>query len=748
MNTKWKVIAAVMLLISIICIVFTTLLMKNCRLNLERHISEQVNSVQVISKIIESQKSGQYRKRIESLVDVQGSESRENMVRAFARQDRVALLRFSLKYFEILTKESIYFSTFGWVTPDNYAFLRVHSPSDFGQNVTIMRPDIVASNKDSIQYAGFTSGYEGMQYRIVQPVMYDGQHIGTTQFGLKDSFLIDPIQESLKIPVGMVLPNKVFKYIKNSKLLNLPGKSHTIQARDVSLFKGKEESLDWSKKRQQITLQGKEYVIVKVLDLKNFAGQVQGSLFVALDISDGISKKRTLMLSSVILSVIILLLSFLILNTSYGQLVQKIIDLNESLEKNNRQLEDRVIERTRKLNKEIEERKIIEKERTRAEAKAQRSKKMEAIGLMAGGVAHDLNNILSGIVSYPELMLLRLDHESELGKMAVAIKDSGKRAAMIVSDMLTVARGVATEKRITNLNNLVQEYVESPELELMKASHPLINCTQEFDFKLFNISCSSVHIKKCIMNLVNNGFEAIEGQGTIQIKTHNQYVDKPLARNQYMEEGEYVVLTVADSGAGISKADSEHIFEPFYTKKNMGRSGTGLGLAIVWNTMDDHGGAVTLESDENGTVFSLYFPCVREDVEVLSEQRDLSELQGKGESILVVDDEEQQREIAMKMLKVLGYKVDSVSSGEEAIEYVKEKQVDMLLLDMIMEPGINGSSTYEQICKIYPKQKALIASGFSETEDVKVAYSLGAGLFIHKPYSLSQLGMAVKLVLE
>ncbi|MCK5069040.1 MAG: response regulator, partial [Desulfocapsa sp.] len=596
--------------------------------------------------------------------------------------------------------------------------------------------------------AGFTTGFEGLQYRIVQPVMYNGQNIGTTQFGLQDSFLLDPIQERLQIPTGIVLPNKVFKYIRTSKLLSLSGKSHTIQSRNVSLFEEKIGEFDWSKKRQQMTLQGKEYVIVTVLDLKNFADQVQGYLFVGIDISAGLSKKRNILFGSFILSAIILFLSFLILNTSYGRLVQKIVNLNRSLEKSNRELEDRVMERTRKLHKEIEEKKIIEQERANAEIKVQRSSKMEAIGLMAGGVAHDLNNILSGIVSYPELMLLKLESDSELGKMAKAIQDSGKRAALIVSDLLTVARGVATEKRVTNLNSLVQEYFESPEWELMRSYHPHVQCTQEYDFQLFNISCSSVHVKKSLMNLVNNGFEAMHGSGTIKITTHNQYVDKPLARNQYMAKGEYVVLTVADNGPGISKKDAAHIFEPFYTKKKMGRSGTGLGLAIVWNTMDDHSGTVTLVSDEKGTVFTLYFPCVREEIAVLAEQRNIKDFKGNGEFVLVVDDEEQQREIATKMLTVLGYKVDAVSSGEEAIEYVKKKKVDMLLLDMIMEPGINGRFTYERICQLYPKQKAIIASGYSETEDVKIAYSLGAGLFIHKPYSLSQLGMAVKHVLE
>lgn len=741
MNAKWKVISAVMLLIMIICAVFIGLLVKNCRVNLEKHIAEQVKSVQAIAQIIESQKSSQYQKRIKSLIDYQTIPAREKMMQAFARQDRAALLDLALPLFKILQNESVHFSTFGWVLPNNHAFLRVHNPAEFGEDISMMRPDVVTVNQTKRQVFGFTAGYVGLQYRIVQPVIYNGQHLGTIQFGLQESFILDSIQKKLAIPAGMVLPNETFQYVKRSKLINLPGKSHTIQARDVSLFQGRVNDIDWSQKQQRLVLHGKEYVVVQVLELRNFAKEVQGHLFVALDISEAIAKQRTLLWSTFSLSGVLLLISFLILNTSYGSLVQRIVNLNKSLEQNNRELEERVRERTQKLQQEMEERKI-------AEEKAQRASKMEAIGLMAGGVAHDLNNILSGITSYPELLLLELPDDSKLRKTVEAIQDSGRRAATVVSDLLTVARGVASDQHITNVNMLIHDYFDSPECQEMRSHYPQVLCRQEFGTDLLNISCSPVHVEKCLMNLVNNGLEAIGGEGELKVSTRNQYVDKPIAQNQYMEIGEYVVVTVVDSGTGIAKKDLEHIFEPFYTKKKMGRSGTGLGLAIVWNTMQDHGGAVIVASNEKGTRFELYFPGIREAVTTLAENTNIAELQGNGEQVLVVDDEAQQREIAMQMFSLLGYQVDSVSSGEEAVAYVQAKKVDLLLLDMIMGEGINGRETYEQIITVCPKQKAIIASGFSETEDVKSVQALGAGFFMRKPYTLNQLGMAAKQVLE
>ena len=170
----------------------------------------------------------------------------------------------------------------------------------------------------------------------------------------------------------------------------------------------------------------------------------------------------------------------------------------------------------------------------------------------------------------------------------------------------------------------------------------------------------------------------------------------------------------------------------------------GLGLAVVWNTVQDHKGYINVESSGKGTVFELYFPVTRKDVSDEKEKTPLEHYLGQGEKILVVDDEERQREIACGMLTKLGYAAEAVSSGEEAIEYVKEKPVDLIVLDMVMPKGINGRETYEEIIKIHPGQKAIIASGFSETEDVKIAQKSGAGKYIKKPYILEKIGVAVK----
>lgn len=397
--------------------------------------------------------------------------------------------------------------------------------------------------------------------------------------------------------------------------------------------------------------------------------------------------------------------------------------------------------------RDVTDQKKTEEERVLVEEKLHKAKRMEAIGLMAGGVAHDLNNILSGVVSYPELLLLRLSKEEKMYKSILAIQDSGKRAAAVVSDLLTVAKGVATVKEVASLNDLIESYLESTECNKLQSSHPQLTIETNLSKNLWNIRCSPVHIQKVVMNLISNAAESIESTGNVVVSTVNQKVESSKVVSSLLDAGEYVVLTIQDSGTGIAPHDLSRIFEPFYTKKVLGRSGTGLGLAVVWNTVQDHNAHINVVSDDNGTLFTLYFNPYREEIEQHTDEVSLTSLKGSG-TVLVVDDEQQQREIALQMLTLLGYSVKTVSSGEEAFEFCQKMRVDIIILDMLMAPGMNGLETYQKIVELYPSQKAIIASGFAENRDVVDSKALGVGSFIKKPYSLNQLGRAIKKVLS
>lgn len=388
-------------------------------------------------------------------------------------------------------------------------------------------------------------------------------------------------------------------------------------------------------------------------------------------------------------------------------------------------------------------------EKRELEVRLQRAQKMEAIGTLAGGVAHDLNNILAGIVSYPELLLMDLQPESPLVKPLLTIKKSGERAAGIVQDLLTLARRGVSTTQVVLLNQVVQEYVRSPEFRGLLAEHPGFELKASLAEDLFNIAGSPVHLSKTIMNLVTNAAEAMPGGGTVWITTGNRYVDRPVQGYDDVEEGDYVALSVSDNGVGISPQDLERIFEPFYTKKVMGRSGTGLGMAVVWGTVKDHHGYIDVQSTEGrGTTFTLYFPVTRRDPATEQIPRSIYESMGKGESVLVVDDVQEQRDLAVQLLKKLGYRVSSAQGGEQAVEYLKGQPADLLVLDMIMSPGIDGLEAYQRILQVRPGQRAIIVSGYSETGRVREAMRLGAGAYIKKPYALQSIAAAVRKELD
>ncbi len=393
----------------------------------------------------------------------------------------------------------------------------------------------------------------------------------------------------------------------------------------------------------------------------------------------------------------------------------------------------------------ITRRKRIELEKARLERKLQQSQKMEAIGTLAGGVAHDLNNILSGIVSYPELILLDLPEDSPLRESILTIQESGHKAATIVQDLLTLARRGVAVTEVVNLNQIIAEYLESPEYNKMRSFYHEVQMETRLETDLLNIIGSPVHLSKTIMNLVSNAVESMPEGGPIFIRTENRYIDMPIKGYDDVKEGDYAVLIVSDTGTGISSDDLPRIFEPFYTKKVMGRSGTGLGMSVVWGTVRDHKGYIDIQSTEGkGTTFTIYFPVTREKPAKDKSRLSIEDYMGKGQSILVVDDVKEQRKIASGMLEKLGYSVAAVSSGKKAVEYMKTNSADLLILDMIMDPGIDGLETFKRILKRYPGQKAIIASGFSETDRVKEAQDLGAGEYIKKPYTLEKIGLAVK----
>lgn len=390
--------------------------------------------------------------------------------------------------------------------------------------------------------------------------------------------------------------------------------------------------------------------------------------------------------------------------------------------------------------------KKAEKEKSELREQLTYAQRMESLGVLAGGVAHDLNNILGPLVAYPDLIKMKLPKDSPILYDISKIQDSAERAAGVVQDLLTLARRGRYDLAPTDLAKIIDSYINSPEFIIMKSKYPNVNLLAQFEDDIPNVVGSEIHLLKIVMNLIVNAMESMPDGGDLTVKLKCEHVEKLVGGFDNIKAGKYIIMSVGDQGLGIDKNDIKRIFEPFFSKKKMGRSGSGLGLAIVYGVVKDHNGYIDIISEINkGSEFVVYFPVVKYKTPV--EKKEVVDIRGS-EKILIVDDMEEQRELAATILNSLGYDAKPVASGREAVEYLKKESVDVVILDMIMEEGFDGLDTYKEIIKTYPGQKAIIASGFSETDRVREAEKLGVGKYVKKPYNMQILGKAIRDVLS
>jgi len=260
--------------------------------------------------------------------------------------------------------------------------------------------------------------------------------------------------------------------------------------------------------------------------------------------------------------------------------------------------------------------------------------------------------------------------------------------------------------------------------------------------ELLNIKGGRAQLYRALFNLANNARDAMHDKGTLVLKTENYYVEQRAVKYNRIPQGEYVKVTVTDTGCGIPPEHISRIFDPFFTLKTTDKKrGSGLGLSVVDAVVKDHKGYIDIESEVGqGTSFYVYFPITREIPTPVA----ANNIVGGTESILVVDDDPVQREVTKNLLERLGYRVTTVESGEKAVSVFKSSTFDLMILDMIMLPGIDGVETLRRVRQISPTQKSLLVSGFSESQRVNEALKMGAGGYIRKPLDLKVIATAVR----
>lgn len=375
-----------------------------------------------------------------------------------------------------------------------------------------------------------------------------------------------------------------------------------------------------------------------------------------------------------------------------------------------------------------------------------RSQRMESLGLLAGGVAHDLNNILSPLVAYPDMILESIDAANPARRLIQQMQQSAVRASTIIQDLLALARRGNFNPEPVDVNKLVGNYLRTADFHVIKNRFPTVAFSSSLSPDLPPVEASASYVNQIVMNLAINAFEAVDAAGRVMIITDAVESREIQGVYDVIPAGRYVRLRVIDDGIGMSREQLDRIFEPFYTLKRAGNSGTGLGLTVVYGSVKDCRGFIDVVSAPGrGSEFLVYFPASSKPLPTPVPVRK-EDLRGSAR-ILVVDDVAEQRALVGHLLSHLGYHVEAVGSGRDAVDRCQRDAFDLLLLDMILGDEFDGLETFHAVRAIRPHQRCLIVSGFSENERVHAAIAHGALGYVQKPYTLESLGRMVRQAL-
>ena len=390
----------------------------------------------------------------------------------------------------------------------------------------------------------------------------------------------------------------------------------------------------------------------------------------------------------------------------------------------------------------ITKRKEAEHERKKLEAQLLHAQKMETVGTLAGGLAHDLNNLLMGIQGHASLMTTEIDAAHPFWQNLSAIEEYVQSATALTNQLLGFARGGKYEIKPTAFNELIEHAAE-----MFSRTRKEIRILKTFEPDLWIVEADRRQMEQVFLNLFINAWQAMPGGGELSLRTDNVVLDKAMVAPHSVEAGRFARISITDTGLGMDEATRRRIFDPFFTTKEIGR-GTGLGLASAYGIVKNHGGFITVYSEPgHGTAFTIYLPAsdkaAQEDVVV-----ETKIFQGAG-TILVVDDEEMILNVGKAILEKLGYRAMIAAGGMPAVETVLERgdEIDLVILDLIM-PGVDGRETFDRIRKIQPDMPVMLSSGYSIDGQAQEILAKGGNGFIQKPFQIAELSQAIRKILD
>jgi len=432
--------------------------------------------------------------------------------------------------------------------------------------------------------------------------------------------------------------------------------------------------------------------------------------------------------------------------TAQIRAMAKIKTANRLQRRENEQLAELVVERTRELERELAEHKQAEQEREKLEEQLRISQKMEAIGSLAGGVAHDFNNMLNVIIGYGEIVLRKLQADDPLREDVKEIIKAGERSAMLTRQLLAFSRKQVWQPEVFDLNVLV----ENLEKMLRRLIREDIDLRLTLAAEYARVRADPGQLEQVVVNLAINARDAMQYGGILTIETADVELDgRCLSEPVGAAPGRYVLIAVTDTGCGMSKAIISRIFEPFFTTKEKG-SGTGLGLSTVYGIVKQSGGHIVVFSEPGcGTTFKIYLPATSALPEIKNIRQVEEVCPDHGKSILVVEDEESLRALFARLLSGWGYEVTIAANGGEALLLVEENglQPDLIISDIVM-PGMNGPVLVDRLRRQRADLRVLFMSGYIDDAILDQSVLTPETLFIGKPFNIKDLAAKIKEAMQ
>lgn len=732
MNIRTKAILSVLLIITLLSTFYLTLSISQQRRQLQDDILTKKKTALFLTENLQEQAFAHYRTRIVSLAT-----TKKKVIEAFAQRDRDKLQKAAAGFYDVLKKENPYFRTMHFNLPDGTAFLRMHLPNFYGDDLSELRPILKHVHITQKQAQGYDVGLSGLYYRVVQPMFHQGKYIGSIGFGIKHLQLLELLRKEVSPHIALLTSASQWQKVIPEHWQQMTSTPFPVITRgeDVILSMGSELFSDLSfadstTQEERITFAGRDFVLLSNITLKDFQGQSMAKVLVALDISDNLRELNQFIIKIVLLTLILLIVAALVLHVSFGQLLDTILNLNNSLTKANEELEERVRERTAELaeinlalKNEIAERQRIEEDLRQAE-------KMRAIGTLASGIAHDFNNILTAILGYTYLALVKLTPGQEVALHLDEVQKAGMRAKDLVAQILTFSRQSERKRQSLKLQPIIQE-----SLKLLRASIPAnIEFVTHLDPDCCPALVDPTQVHQILMNLCTNAYHAMVDQdGTLTVTIRQVDLDEG-EETLGLKPGPYLQLEVEDTGRGIDAVTMARIFEPYYTTKELGK-GTGLGLAVVHGIIKSYNGHIQVRSTpEQGTTFTVHLPCYDGEENYEEQAEDTTLQRGKGEHLLVVDDEKEILLFWELLLNDMGYQVTIMQGGIAAYEWLSTHvdEIDAVITDMSM-PKMTGLELAAKIKELAPSLPIALCSGFSSNDLQEKSEEIGIEAFIKKP---------------